>query len=178
MLTLRVNDRIVLKQIEISDAKDIYETINNQRDYLRKWLPFIDNTKSIADSENFINSIYCEPAERQELVFVIHYNYKFAGLIGFKGTDKANRKTEIGYWLSESYQKNGIVTESLKFLINYAFEELDINRIQIRCATGNLPSKNIPKRLNFEFEGIEHDGEILSDGEFTDLEIYSIRRNR
>ncbi len=178
MQIITVKDNILLKQIEVSDAADIFETINSQRNYLRKWLPFVDLTKEIADSENFINSIYSVPVENRELVFVIHYNQKFVGLIGFKSTDRINKKTEIGYWLSEAYQKRGIVSESLKALIDFAFNKLDLNRIQIKCAAGNIPSKNIPKRLEFKFEGIEREGEILSDGEFADLEIYSLLKRK
>lgn len=175
---LRLNESLLLKQIEISDAEDIFETIDNQRTYLRKWLPFIDFTKNISDEERFINSIYSVPIENREFVFVIHYNNQFAGLIGFKSTDRINRKTEIGYWLSESYQKKGIITESVKALIDFAFNELELNRIQIKCAVGNVPSINIPKRLKFQFEGIERDGELSSDGKFIDIEVYSLlKRN-
>lgn len=178
MLTIKIDDRIELRQIQITDASDIFETINFQRAYLGKWLPFVEYTKTIHDSELFINSIYSEPPEKQELVFVINFDKKFAGIIGFKDTDKINKKTEIGYWLSEPFQKKGIITESLKKLMDYVFKKMDINRIQIKCATGNIQSSKIPRKLNFVFEGIERDGELLSDGEFTNLEVYSIlRRN-
>ena len=47
----------------------------------------------------------------------------------------------------------------------------------IRCAVNNEKSKSIPKSLNFRFEGIERAGELLSDGSFTDLEVYSLLRS-
>ena len=115
-----------------------------------------------------------DPEENKEYVFVIHYDGAFAGLIGFKDTDKLNKKTEIGYWLSESYQKKGIITESVKVLLHFAFDELDINRIQIKCAVGNAPSRNIPRKLGFKFEGVERDGELLVDNQFTNIEVYSL----
>ncbi|MFA7401791.1 MAG: GNAT family protein, partial [Bacteroidales bacterium] len=87
---------------------------------------------------------------------------------------KQNQKTEIGYWLSESFQKKGIMSLSVKALIDYAFQQLQLNRIQIKCAVGNNESKHIPQRLGFTFEGIEREGEFLSDNTFTDLEVYSI----
>ena len=59
-------------------------------------------------------------------------------------------------------------------LIDYAFDELELNRIAIKCAVGNQPSKNIPMRLGFVFEGIERDGELFPDGHFVDLEVYSL----
>jgi ribosomal-protein-serine acetyltransferase len=174
MHEFQINNQLRLRQIGLSDAREMFDTIERDRDYLRKWLPFVDWTRSVGDSEYFINSLHSRTLNPSDLVFTIRFEGKFAGLIGFKNTDKVNRKSELGYWLSESFQKKGIMTASVKALVDYAFAQLGINRIQIRCATGNMPSKRIPQRLGFTLEGIERDGEILSDGSFTDLEIYSL----
>lgn len=176
-MTITVNPSIKLKQLELSDAPDIFRIIDSQREYLRKWLPFVDYTKEVTDTRLFIISTLDTPEKSRELTFVIHLDGKFVGLIGFKDTDKSNKKTEIGYWLSEEYQKRGIVTQSVKRLMELAFEELGINRIQIKCATGNLPSKSIPQRLGFTLDGVERDGELLSDGVFTDLDVYSMLKS-
>lgn len=169
--TISVTDQILLKQVELSDAQDIFETINTQRAYLGKWLPFVAVSLSIENTVFFIDKMLEDTQENY--IFVIHYDGVFAGLIGFKGNDKQNKRIEIGYWLSESYQKKGIVTQSVKSMCQFAFEELRINRIQIRCAVGNEPSKKIPQRLGFTLEGVERDGELLTGGIYTDLEVYS-----
>lgn len=172
-MQIRVDNEIVLKQIEKSDAQDIFDTINSQRSYLGQWLPFVEYTKDISDSEKYIDSVINSPEEYFELVFTILKNDKFVGIAGFKGTDKQNKKTEIGYWLSQKDQKQGIITKSVNKLCEYAFNELGINRVQIKCAVGNTRSKQIPKRLGFKFEGIERSGELLTGGIFTDIEVYS-----
>lgn len=176
-MRIRVNEHITLKQLSGDDAADIFYTINNGRSYLGKWLPFVAYTKEPADTEAFVESVINTPEENREYVFVIRYDDEFAGIIGFKDTDKINRKTEIGYWLSEHFQKKGIITLSLKQLLKLAFEKLDINRVQIRCAVGNTASSNIPKRLGFKFEGIEREGELLNNGKFADLEVYSLLKS-
>jgi len=172
-MILRIDENIELRQLKLTDAKDIFETIDSQRTYLGKWLPFVETTKDLTDSEMYVNSVINADIERFEYVFTIRYNGQFAGIVGFKDTDKANKKTEIGYWLSEKFQKKGIMTKSVDTLCNFAFKILNINRVQIKCAVGNLPSSNIPKRLNFKLEGVERDGELLSGNIFVDLEIYS-----
>lgn len=172
-MTIEVDKEIKLTQLEQSDAKDIFETIDSQREYLGRWLPFVAFTREISDSEKFVDSVVNAPEGRAEYVFAIRKNIQFVGLIGFKDTDRLNRKTEIGYWLSGKYQKQGIVTKSVDRLCDFAFHQLGINRIQIKCAVGNQSSSNIPKRLGFRFEGIERQGELLTGGFFTDLEIYS-----
>jgi ribosomal-protein-serine acetyltransferase len=172
-MTIKVDNDIELKQLEQSDAVDIFKTIDNQREYLGKWLPFVEFTKEISDSDSFVASVVNAPEDRFEYVFTIRKGGEFAGLIGFKDTDRLNKKTEIGYWLSEKYQKQGIVTRSVDKLCDFAFNTQGLNRVQIKCAVGNTPSKNIPKRLGFKLEGIERQGELLTGGVFTDLEIYS-----
>lgn len=172
-MIIKIDEELELRQIEAADAKDIFRTIDSQREYLGKWLPFVEFTREEADSEAFVNSVISVPEEKAEYVFTIRKNGDFAGLIGFKDSDRSNKKTEIGYWLSEGFQKQGIVTKAVEKLCEYALNKLDINRVQIKCAVGNVASKNVPIRLGFKLEGIERQGELLSGNVFTDLEIYS-----
>ena len=65
------------------------------------------------------------------------------------------------------------MTQAVQTLCDFAFEKLKLNRVELRIAVGNIPSKNIPKRLGFQFEGIERDGELLTGNVFTNLEVYS-----
>lgn len=176
-MELKVDEQIELRQLEESDSVEIFNTIDSQREYLGKWLPFVEFTKELADTERFVNSAINAPDENFEFVFTIRKNGEFVGLIGFKDTDIQNRKTEIGYWLSEKAQKQGIVTKSVQRLCDFAFNNQVLNRIQIKCAAGNTASSNIPKRLGFTFEGIERQGEMLTGRVFTDLEIYSLLKS-
>lgn len=176
-MVIKVDGEIELKQLEPADSMEIFRSIDTQRDYLGKWLPFVELTKDLSDTDTFVQSIVSAPEDRFEYVFAIKKCDEFIGLIGFKGTDRQNKKTEIGYWLSEKYQKQGIMTKSVEKLCAFAFKELGMNRIQIKCAVENISSKNIPKKLGFRFEGIERQGELLSGGIFSDLEIYSKLKN-
>jgi ribosomal-protein-serine acetyltransferase len=151
----------------------IFDTIHRDREYLRKWLPFIDGTQQVSDTEDFIRSVIAQPNPRRDEVFAIWYNEEFAGLIGLKDTDYNNRKTETGYWLAKKMQGKGIITQCVKTLIRYAFQKLKMNRIQIKVATGNEKSKAIPLRLGFQYEGIERQGERCNNKYF-DLQVFSL----
>ncbi|MBV1923358.1 MAG: GNAT family N-acetyltransferase [Flavobacteriaceae bacterium] len=172
-MTIQIDSSLELRQLKLSDSTDIFNTINSQREYLGKWLPFVAYTQELKDTENFVNSVVNSPEEKFEYTFTIRKQNQFIGLIGLKDSDKTNRITEIGYWLSEKFQKQGIVTKSVEKLCDFAFKEQRFNRIEIKCAVENKPSSNIPKKLGFKFEGIERDGELLSENIYTDLEIYS-----
>lgn len=177
MMIININSSIKLTQIQAEDATAIFNLINTERDYLGKWLPFVHMTKQIADTEAYVLSLVNAPAGSFEYVFTIRNEAKIIGLIGFVRTEAHNKKSEIGYWLSEKHQGNGIMTQSVKALCKFGFDELQLNRIQIKCAVGNIPSRNIPQRLGFKCEGIERQGEIQHDGSFKDLEVYSLLRS-
>ena len=173
-ITLKCDRDITLKQIEMEDAPVIFRIIDAQRDYLGPWLPFVEQTRELSDTESFVKSVVGAPSDRFEYIFTIRARNEMAGLIGFKLSDRANRKTEIGYWLSRPFQGRGIMTRSVSCLLDFAFDKLEMNRVQIKCAAGNQPSIKIPLRLGFRSEGIERDGELLSGERYTDLEVFSI----
>ncbi len=173
---ITVNNNIRLETVKVSMAPVIFETIDRDRRYLEKWLPFVEFTRQVSDTENFLQSIVNQQEIKKDEVFSIWHNGDFAGLIGFKDTDWINHKTEIGYWIGEKMQGQGIVTACVQKLIHYAFRKLKMNRIQIKVAVGNFKSSAIPKRLGFQFEGNERAGE-LHQNKYLDLEIYSLLKH-
>lgn len=167
-----VDKSIVLKPMELDDAQIIFDAIDQNRTFLRRWLPFVDATKTVQDSRAFVKSIVDDAEWRQE-VFTIWHNDDFAGLIGLKDIDYLNYKLEIGYWLIEKMTGKGIMTRAVEQLVSFCFNNMNMNRICIRCALSNITSSKIPKRLGFSLEGIERNGERYGNKYF-DLEIYSL----
>lgn len=62
---------------------------------------------------------------------------------------------------------------SVSALLDYLFETLNINRVEIQCAVGNHRSIAIPERLGFVNEGIKRDGQWLYD-HYEDIVTYSL----
>jgi Acetyltransferases, including N-acetylases of ribosomal proteins len=167
---LIVNSHISLEPVKYSHAFIVFEAIMQNKTFLSEWLPFVNSTENQEDTENFIRSVL---NSKKEKIFVIWFDNHFAGLIGLKDIDSINQKLEIGYWLIEKMTHKGIMRQSVKSLINYSFMNLNMNRIQIKCAVGNHKSSAIPKNLGFIFEGIERNGEKHGT-RFLDLEMYSL----
>ena len=170
---LNVSSNIRLERLNITHAFQVFQAIDQNREFLSPWLPFVQDTHSQEDTESFIQSITSKSNNDRDEVYVIWFDGYFAGLIGFKDTDRVNLKTEIGYWLIKSMGGKGIITRSVKVLVDFAFSQMMMNRLQIKCAVGNSKSAAIPKRLGFHFEGIERGGE-KHQSHFVDLEIYSM----
>ena len=95
------------------------------------------------------------------------------GQIEYNYIDLKNRKTEIGYRLGESFQGKGSVTKSCRALIDYAFGELKLNRVELRCAVENTKSRKIAENLGFKNEGVIRQSELIR-GKFFDFVIYGM----
>jgi ribosomal-protein-serine acetyltransferase len=103
----------------------------------------------------------------------IWYSGELAGVIGHLGVDWTNRSTELGYWLGASFQGNGLATMACRVLTEHAFHELELNRVEIRCAPENTRSRAIPERLGFREEGTLRQDEWLND-HFEDTVVYGM----
>ena len=173
MQSIIVSNEILLERIEIRDAPSIFYAIDQNRTHLGRWLPFVSQTKEIRDSENFIRNVILHRDETLNEVYTIWFKGEFSGTVGFHNTDRVNEKTEIGYWLIAQMTGKGIITKSCRELVLLAFEMMRMNRITIKCATGNAASENVALRLGFSFEGIERNGERFDD-HFFDLKVFSL----
>ncbi|MNW65626.1 putative ribosomal N-acetyltransferase YdaF [compost metagenome] len=87
--------------------------------------------------------------------------------------DWSNKKTEIGYWLSKDYEGLGLVTKACSLLINHAFEELKLHKVEICMASSNYRSRSIPERLDFKEEGTIRSYEYLN-GTYLDRVTYGL----
>jgi ribosomal-protein-serine acetyltransferase len=173
MLLLKVDEEIILKILEMDDAATLFDLVENNRSYLREWVPWVDSNATIEESLAFIKSSQEQRDQNLGFQCGIWFNKRLVGVIGFQRIDWLNRNVEIGYWIDAKHQGLGIVTKSCRTLINYAFNEYQLHRVQIRCATENKKSCAIIKRLGFMQEGIIRQAEFLYD-HYVDLFIYGM----
>jgi ribosomal-protein-serine acetyltransferase len=87
-----------------------------------------------------------------------------------------SKKVTIGYWLGKDFQKNGVMSRSVKYLINYAFDKLKMHRIDIAAATENMKSRKIPEKFGFTQEGVSRESEWLND-HYVDNVWYGLLEN-
>jgi ribosomal-protein-serine acetyltransferase len=172
-LQIRIDAETALCVPTEKDAEAIYQLIQTNNSYLRQWLPWIDFTQSIEDERAYIHSTLLQYQDNQSITFALWYQGQIVGSIGYHPFDWLNRRVELGYWLAQSYQGKGLMTRACQTLITYAFSELKMNKVEIRCATGNTASAAIPQRLGFTQEGIIRQAEWLYD-HYVDLSLFGI----
>ena len=94
------------------------------------------------------------------------------GTCGFYLWDKEVRKAEIGYDLEPRCWGQGIMTEALGEMLRFGFEEMNLNRIQVKAVPWNKRSIGLVRRLGFRKEGVLRDnfvfkGVVQDDGMFS-----------
>jgi ribosomal-protein-serine acetyltransferase len=173
MPSLRIDDDIVLKILEPDNADSLFALVDSNRLFLRQWLPWVDTNTTIENSKLFILSTIEQYKLNLGFQCGIWFHGVLAGIIGFHGIDWMNRNVEIGYWLGEEFQGHGIITKACHTLVDYAYYGYRLNRVQIRCATGNKKSNAIVERLGFIKEGNARQAEFLYD-HYVDLFVYGM----
>ena len=176
MFSYKVDEQIEIELLQQHHKEELYRLIDSNREHLRKWLLWVDKRKSAADLEPIIPIWITNYANNNGFDAGIRYDGKLVGMIGLHYIDWKNKSTSIGYFLSEEAQGNGIITKCVRSLVNYLFEVMDLNRIEIQCAANNLKSIAIPTKLGFVQEGITRDGQWLYD-HYEDLITFSLLKS-
>lgn len=82
------------------------------------------------------------------------------------------RQADIGYRLNKNYWGNGYATEAGHAILDFAFNTLELERLQIRCFKDNPASVRIAQKLGFSQEGLIRNGAIINV--MTDYYIFGL----
>lgn len=168
-----IGQELELQLLDEDDVEELFDLTCQNLQHLGCWLPWVDNMKSVAGIHRYIRACQQQFADNNGFQAGIWSKGELAGIIGYHAVDWINRSTTLGYWVGESFQGQGLVTRSCYALVNYAFREWRLNRVEIRCATENRRSRAVPERLGFTEEGVIRQAEWLHD-HFVDLVIYGM----
>jgi ribosomal-protein-serine acetyltransferase len=172
---LRIDDKTTLHLARPELVQPIFNAVDEQRDYLRQWLPWVDGTQTIEDTETFIKESMEHNSKGDQLSTFILYGEKLAGSLSVVRYQKGNKSCEIGYWLHKDLQGHGIMTKAVKGFVNHLFKTKALNRIEIHAATNNTKSQAIPTRLGFQKEGVLRQAILMYD-QFYDRVLFGLLR--
>ena len=152
------------------DARLVFEAVDRNRERLRPWLPWVDDSLEPADTRAFIEATIA--TEGREYAFGTWAVDGFAGGIGLH-TNPEHRSAMIGYWIDEEHEGHGLVTSASRALTDVAFRDLSMHRVWLSADPTNTRSCAVAERLGFRLEGI-HREDMFRDGRFRDTAIYAM----
>jgi ribosomal-protein-serine acetyltransferase len=170
---ITVDESVSIVSMNDGHAAVLLELVNANRPHLRQWLSWVDHMQHEGHFLHFISQCQKKEAAGTDFAYLILYNGIVAGRIGLYNIDQQNKIGAIGYWLGQAFSGKGIVHRACVALTNFSFTTPDINRIELKCGTGNFKSQAVAERLGFKKEGIIHRGELLYN-QFIDLHLYAM----
>jgi ribosomal-protein-serine acetyltransferase len=171
-MRLEVADDCQLVQLEEADAEELHGLVEANRDYLAEWVPWAAG-QTLDGTREFIEKARRQVEESDGFQGALVLGGRMVGVGGFVSVNRESRSTELGYWLAEEQQGRGLMTKTVSALLDHAFDEWDLNRVEIHVATGNRRSRAIPERLGFQQEGVLRDYERVGD-RYLDIVVYSL----
>ena len=175
MFKLIVDDEINLYLVNEAFTGRYVELAEENKEYLSEWLAWPRFCTTQDDFSEFVKNSLHKYADGRAMICVIEYHGEIVGNAGFNTINQNLKKVEIGYWIGKRYQGNGIITRVCRYLIDYAFTNLDMEKVQIAAAEGNGPSRAVCERLGLKLEGILTNQEKVGD-KILNHAIYGIHR--
>ena len=192
-----VNNYIMLKPLNESNAQESYDLVNKNRSLLKEWLPWIDSVKTVTDELHFIQRSAAatlkkekfelgvfinktfelhdqDDAEMQEKVYSEEVNHwKLVGMCGF--VEIANNCGWLGYWLDRDFQGKGIITKACQCILTDVCKFLGLSEVRLHIAPENNKSLSLAKRLGFKTNNILEKTNLF--GKEVDVLLFRMQTN-
>lgn len=164
---------VEMRPFLVKDAGAIYEAVKANYDHLRTYLHWVTPEFSKLTAKQFVRRSHESAKAMTAANWGIYVDGAFAGTVGFVKIDWPSQNGEIGYWIASEFEGRGLVSRACRTLIDFAFGELKLHRIEIHCAKTNRRSRAVPERLGFRKEGTLRQSEWRHD-RFHDMVIYGL----
>ncbi len=172
---LHVDEHTEVRLLRGDDADSLYDVTIRNRDHLTRWMSWMDRVIDVSDTYAFLRNAEKEAYEHSAFKGGIWRHGTLIGSVDLHQIDWLNGNARIGYWLDKEHMGHGIMTRAVHLLAEYAFEALDLQRIEIHVATQNDRSRRIPERLGFTLEGVMRQVQRLR-GDYYDHALYALLR--
>ena len=171
MLSLQIDDAR-LTDLEPWHADQLAQLFQRHGADFYDWLPW-EHFEQVDACRGFIESFAKGRAEDTRRLFGIWVEDELVGGTLFPTINARQGAAEIGVFIAGPARGRGIVTRAVGAMIDWAFVERGMHRLEWKCAPGNEPSRRIPQVLGFTHEGTQRETFRVRE-ERQDLEVWSL----
>jgi ribosomal-protein-alanine N-acetyltransferase len=168
-------ERLILREVTVADAADLFAYFGDPETALYVSHPA---HKAVEETEEVLS--------RSSNYLALHDSFRFAierksdkkaiGTIDLYSFSSEHHRMEIGYMLASAYWGFGYMTEAIREIIRFAFEEMSMHRIEAECETENIRSCKLAERCGMKLEATFVENEINKE-RFVSNHLYAIVRN-
>lgn len=165
--------KVVLKKHEEVLASTMFSYVENDRNRLGQFLPWVSFTKTVEDELSYIK--HTRKCWDEGTLFDYGIFRKsddlYLGNIGLHSIRWEFDRCEVGYWILGDFEGQGYMSEALRILEAHAFE-LGFHRIEVRCSSINQRSASVPIACGYLFDGVLKENSIEQE-KYRDTFIFS-----
>ena len=170
MFSYRIDEDLELRLIEERHAEEYFALCVRNRDRFY-WLK---EDYSLEDARSFLRRDLTENFARNNgFQAGIWLKGGLVGAVRYNDINWTNKSTSLGGWIDSSFEGQGLITKATRALINYAFRELKLNRLEAHCHKENRRSRAMAEKLGFTEEGVLRQAE-WSNERFVDVVVYGL----
>jgi len=169
--TLR-GSNVILRWLTADDVDALYEIFSNPE--VARYLA-IPRQQSRADTEQFLDSIHEGFRTSSLFQWGVERAGRVVGTCTLAGLDWQNRRAEIGFVLARDVWGQGLMPDALTAVIDHAFNDLELHRIEADVDPRNIASLRLLEKLGFRQEGYLRE-RYLKDGEIQDTVFFGLLR--
>lgn len=161
--------------IQDKDAWRLCDFVVSNSDRLKAYFPkTLEQNLNPNLAQLFVNKKTKEFLSGKEFLFTIkeNTNRTIIGLIYLKELLKVEHQAELAYCIGYQYEGKGIITESIKRVIEWSFADLGLQTLQIIVHRDNLGSKRIAEKNGFVWIRTLPNEHVAGNGEVLDMELY------
>jgi RimJ/RimL family protein N-acetyltransferase len=167
---------VSIRPFREDDADGLFESVRESMDELIRWMPWCHPDYAISEARDWIVRQIAAFEARDEFNFaIVDADGRIAGVCGINAINRENRLANLGYWVRSSQVRRGIATQATLLLSDWAFQNTDLNRLEILVAVRNHPSLRVAAKAGAVWEGVLR-GRLHLRGEMHDAVLFSIMR--
>ena len=166
-------ERLIVRRCDPEFTDDLFEAARESIDTVYPWLPWCHPEYQRSESEEWLTHCLKQWNKGGHYSFsIFSQNGLFLGGCGINKLDQ-HPVANLGYWLRTSATGQGFATEATLGLAQFAFQEADIERLEIIMAVTNSASRQVAIKAGATFEGIlKH--RLQLHGDMHDAYLYSL----
>jgi ribosomal-protein-serine acetyltransferase len=154
----RSTERLTLEPLARTRAGHLWAAAEASLVELRPWMAWAAKT-SLEETKTFAANAEAQWAGGTVFHFVIVKDGEVIGSVGLEvKREELDRLGVLGYWVRSDQCGCGYATEASSSVVDFAFRELGLHRIELRAGVGNVASQRVAEKLGFRREGTLRQG--------------------
>jgi [ribosomal protein S5]-alanine N-acetyltransferase len=170
--------RLLLRELKSEDLEEFIEIGNEKAiNYFTWYIPYpLTRKKARKAIEKIIEGASKKKRDHYELAITLKKGKKVIGMANIYSLNYKDKRAKIGYWIGKQYRRKGYAIEASKAMIDFAFGELQFNKLTGKTLAENKASNSLLKRLGFRKMGIAKQDQCV-DGILKDCYIWEMLKN-